>query len=178
MDLECRRPTFCRRRADRRYLARPRAPLGYGRQTISTDEKLRKSWTKKLIQKRNRGRVAAVVTELRSFPSASRSCTRCCASKRTTRAQSTTHAISQIPQAGPVLRLWGDRGRLQDGHRVTSQAVRDVLAQRHHRLTLHSAQQQVRGLLGIPLIGRMNPSTSMSHTDRKSTRLNSSHLGI
>jgi len=32
------------------------------------DEKLRKSWARKLIRKLNRGRVEAVVTELRSFP--------------------------------------------------------------------------------------------------------------
>jgi hypothetical protein len=33
-----------------------------------SDEKLRKSWAKKLIKKLNRGRVEAVVTELRNFP--------------------------------------------------------------------------------------------------------------
>jgi hypothetical protein len=33
------------------------------------DEKLRKRWARKLIRKLNRGRVEAIVTELRPFPS-------------------------------------------------------------------------------------------------------------
>lgn len=37
-------------------------------QLFPSDEKLRKSWAKKLIKKLNRGRVEAVVAELRNFP--------------------------------------------------------------------------------------------------------------
>jgi hypothetical protein len=37
-------------------------------QLFPGDEKLRKSWAKKLIKKLNRGRVEALVTELRNFP--------------------------------------------------------------------------------------------------------------
>jgi hypothetical protein len=42
--------------------------LGFAAQLFPGDEKIRKRWAKKLIQKLNRGRTASIVAELRAFP--------------------------------------------------------------------------------------------------------------
>jgi hypothetical protein len=60
-----------------------------------SDEKQRKHWAKKLIQKLNRGRVENVVDELRSFPTRKRSYATPFASKPTTSSETETACATQ-----------------------------------------------------------------------------------
>ena len=69
----------------------------------------------------NRGRVETVVEELRSFRTRKPELRVFSPRSRLSRAQSRTHAVSQIPQAGPIHRLERDRGRMQNGNRNTPQ---------------------------------------------------------
>jgi hypothetical protein len=113
-----------------------------------SDDKQRKSWAKKLIEKLNRGGVETVVADLRVFP------TRKPELRDILRTEAAyfernreTYALPQIPQTGIVHRLRRDRGRMQDGDWIAAQAIGYVLdcarRQRNRRTPMHSPQPQV-----------------------------------